>query len=309
MPPAPFGEVRHGQPDDCLHYETLAVHGQQMDSTISAHHHDGLHQIRFLETGHLEGIVDGQPVQADAPAILLIAPDSVHGFSHTPGSAGHRLTIPTKTLQSLLGGDPLANSALGGSFVLGALGPDARAECAALFGRVAREFHGHGEGRVPALLASAILLAVLLMRLRGERLGKAHAPGVRDALVQRYLASTEEHFREHRPLSFYAQALGVTPDHLSRTCRNVTHESALQLLQERLMLEARRLLTYTPLSVAEVAAAIGYQDPAYFSKFFTRAVGHSPSAYRALAGLGAKSDRSCCKPAVTRRAAPAARSS
>lgn len=284
----PFREVRHEQPDDCLHYEPVAVRGQQMDWTIPAHRHDGLHQIQFLEAGHIEGTVDGQPVQADAPAILLIAPGSVHGFRHTHDTAGHQLTIPTATLQRLLGGDHLADIGLGNSFVLAALAPEARAECAALFAMVAREFRGHGAGRVPALLASATLLAVLLMRLRGERIGKVQAPGARDALVQRYLALTEQHFREHRPLSFYAEALGVTPDHLSRTCRNVTRESALQLLHERLMLEARRLLAYTPMSVAEVAAAIGYQDPAYFSKFFTRAVGHSPSWYRALAARGVK---------------------
>jgi AraC family transcriptional activator of pobA len=287
----PFREVRHEQPDDCLHYEPVAVRGQEMDWTIPAHRHEGLHQIQFLERGRISGTVDGKAVQARAPAILLIAPGSVHGFRHTHDTAGHQLTIPSATLQQLLEGTRLADAGFGHSFVLAELGDDSREELALLFAMLAREFRGHGVGRVQALLATATLLAVLLLRLHGQHIRKAQAPGARDALVQRYLALIEQHFREHRGLPFYADSLGVTPDHLSRSCRNLTRQSAQQLLHERLMLEARRLLAYTPMSVLEVAAAVGYQDPAYFSKFFTRATGHSPSRYRALAAQGVQAPR------------------
>lgn len=287
----PFREVRHEQPDDCLHYELVAVRGREMDWTIPAHRHEGLHQIQFLERGRISGTVDGRAVQADAPAILLIAPGSVHGFHHTRDTSGHQLTIPSATLQQLLAGTQLAETSLGSSFLLTELAPPAHAECATLFAMLGREFHGHDAGRVPALLATATLLAVLLLRLHGAYIQKTQAPGARDALLQRFRALAEQHFREHRGLPFYAQQLGVTPDHLSRSCRNATQQSALQLLHERLMLEARRLLAYTPMSVAEVADTIGYQDPAYFSKFFTRATGHSPSQYRALAAQGVKTPR------------------
>lgn len=287
----PFKEVRHEQPDDCLHYEPVAVRGEEMNWTIPAHRHDGLHQIQFLESGQISGTVDGQAVQADAPALLLIAPGSVHGFTHTRDTRGHQVTIPTATLQQVLAGTRLADTSLSSSFVLTQLAPEASAECASLFERMASEFRGNGTGRVPALLATATLLAVALLRLHGEHIQKAQSPGARDALVQRYMALAEQHFREHRGLPFYAQALGVTPDHLSRTCRNVARQSALQMLHDRLMLEARRLLAYTPMSVLEVASTIGYQDPAYFSKFFARATGCSPSQYRTQAAQGVKAPR------------------
>ena len=86
----------------------------------------------------------------------------------------------------------------------------------------------------------------------------------------------------------YADALGVTPDHLSRTCRKTMSKPALQVLQDRLMLEARRLLAYTPMPVAEVADQLGYADPAYFTKSFARSVGHTPSEYRALVAQGVR---------------------
>ena len=80
----------------------------------------------------------------------------------------------------------------------------------------------------------------------------------------------------------------MTVDHLSRTCRAVLQQSALGLLNERRMLEARRLLAYTPMSVAQVAQEIGYEDPAYFSRIFQRHTGQAPSAYRALVMQGVR---------------------
>ena len=90
---------------------------------------------------------------------------------------------------------------------------------------------------------------------------------LRDKLVQRLQVLIDQHYQEHRPLAFYARALGVTSDHLSRTCRAETRESAMYQLHARLMLEARRLLAHTPMTVGDIAHALGHEDPAYASKF------------------------------------------
>jgi AraC family transcriptional activator of pobA len=284
----PFREVRHDQPDDCLHYESVAVRGAEMDWTIPAHRHEGLHQFQFLAHGSVRGTIDGQDFEAQAPVMLLLAPGSVHGFTYTPDAVGHQVTLPTTTLRQLLGGSTLVDDELGTSCVLPRLEGGDETECANLFAQVAREFRAQHPGRVHALLASATLLAVQYLRRRGEHFKRERGQGERDVLVKRYLALVEQHYREHQPLSFYALALGVTPDHLSRTCRHVARQSALQILHERLMLEARRLLAYSSLSVAQVAQQLGYDDAAYFSKFFSRAVGNTPSEYRALVASGVR---------------------
>lgn len=284
----PFREVRHDQPDDCLHYESVAVRGTEMDWTIPAHRHEGLHQFQFLAHGSVRGTIDGQDFEAQAPVMLLLAPGSVHGFTYTRDAVGHQVTLPTTTLRQLLGGSTLVDDELGTSCVLPRLQGEEEAECAHLFAQVAREFRARHPGRVHALLASATLLAVHTLRRRGEHFKRERGQGERDALVKRYLVLVEQHYKEHEPLSFYAQALGVTPDHLSRTCRQVARQSALQILHERLMLEARRLLAYTSLPVAQVAESLGYDDAAYFSKFFSRAVGNTPSEYRSLVASGVR---------------------
>ena len=284
----PFREVRHDEPDDCLHYESVAVRGAEMDWTIPVHRHDGLHQFQFLEHGSVRGTIDGQDFEAQAPVMLMLAPGSVHGFTYTPDAVGHQVTLPTTTLRQLLGGSKLVDGELGTSYVLPRLDDGGETECANLFAQVAREFRTQSPGRVHALLACATLLAVQFLRRRGEHFKRERGQGERDALVRRYLALVEQHYRAHEPLSFYAHALHVTPDHLSRTCRHVLRQSALQILHERLMLEARRLLAYSPMSVTKVAQLLGYEDAAYFSKFFSRAVGNTPSEYRTLVADGVR---------------------
>lgn len=286
----PFSEVRHDQPDDCLHYESVTVRGTEMGWSIPAHRHEGLHQFQWLEAGALKGSLDGRPIEAAAPAMLMLAPGCVHGFTYTHEAIGHQLTLPSATLRQLLAGSSLAEAELGTSFLLhGEVVAAVRTECVSLFESVAREFKAQQPGRVQSLLAYATLLAVQFLRSRGESENVDKRQGARDTLVQRYRTLLELHYREHRPLAAYADALGVTPDHLSRICRQLTGQSALDLLHERLLLEARRLLAYTPMSVAQVGAELGFEDAAYFSKFFTRRVGDTPSQYRALVAKGVRS--------------------
>lgn len=285
----PFREVRHEQPDDCLHYEPVAVRGREMGWTIPAHRHQGLHQFQWLEAGHVAGEIDGRQFCADAPALLMLAPDAVHGFTYSPDAVGHQITLPTATLSQLLGAAELARAQLDTSFVIG--GEAARQvqpQAGALFDAVAREFRGNAPARVQSLVALATLVAVLFIRRRGEHALAQRPPGARDTLVQRYRALLEQHYTSHQPLAFYAARLAVTPDHLSRACRGMAGQSALELLHERLMLEARRLLSYTPMPVAQIAQQLGYDDAAYFSKFFARTVGLSPTDYRRQIAQGVR---------------------
>jgi AraC family transcriptional activator of pobA len=104
--------------------------------------------------------------------------------------------------------------------------------------------------------------------------------------VQRYRALIELHLRRHQPLGFYAAQQQVTSDHLSRNCRAASGLSALDLLHDRVLLEARRLLAYTSAPVAEVARDLGFDDPSYFSRFFARRAGHAPQDYRAALQTG-----------------------
>ncbi|MFN0163799.1 MAG: helix-turn-helix domain-containing protein [Burkholderiales bacterium] len=282
-----FREVRHFQPDDCLHYETIAARGREYHWTIPAHRHSGLHQVHLLSRGAVEGSIDGAPLRVKAPALWIIAPGTVHAFAYARGSAGRQATLPSAGLLKSLGASPALVARLERSIVLdpGALG----AETAAvedLFARIADEFGASRPGRAEALAALATLLVLKVVRLGAPPAPALRQAALRDALTHRFRSLIELHFRRERSLDFYAVSLGVTPDHLSRVCRATTGMSALALLHERLMLEARRQLAHSTATAASISADLGFDDPAYFSRFFSRAAGVAPRAYRARVADG-----------------------
>lgn len=276
-----FREVRHFRPDDSLHCEAIEVRGKLHDWTIPAHRHDGLHQFQWLERGRMQLTLDHVPHDVEAPAALVVAPGCVHAFAYAPESAGHQVTVPSTVLQKAFGGTPALAARLGASRVLDrtAIGDEAPL-VRERFARLAAEFEQVAPGRTEALQAHVVLLATWFLRHRGDASPVDAREGIRDTLVQRYRALVEQHLREQRPLGFYADQLAVTADHLSRACRAVTGQSALELMHERLAREARRLLAYTDAPVADVARELGFADPAYFSRFFARRAGRSPLGYR-----------------------------
>lgn len=276
-----FREVRHFKPDDWLHCEPLALRGQAMDWTIPAHRHEGLHQLQFLAKGRALAVLDGVPHTLLAPALLLIAPGCVHALDYQRGSHGQQVTVPSQRLERALANAPTLLPLLATTQVL--QGPPLRgqtAHLAAMCAALAEEFDAAAPGRSEALQAHLVLLVTWLLRRAAPRPAAQSRQALRDTLVQRLRALIELHVRRHQPLGFYAAQLKVTPDHLSRHCRAITGLSALALLHERLLLEARRLLAYTAAPVAEVARDLGFDDPSYFSRFFARGAGLAPQDYR-----------------------------
>ena len=277
----PFREVRHFQPEDSLYCEPINVRGQEYEWTIPAHRHEGLHQFQLLTEGSAQATLDGEPVQITAPAALMVAPGVVHGFVYDRSSIGQQVTVPTASLRAWLGAAPALDVQLHQSIHVRQDGAaSGLAECGQLFEMLARVFADSRPGRAEALNAHALVLALWFLRHAATAPAAVRQQALKDALVQRYRALLEVHFRQQRPLAFYADALAITADHLSRTCRATTGESALALMHDRVTLEARRLLAHTPGSVIEIAHALGFEDPGHFSRFFSKRVGQSPSAYR-----------------------------
>lgn len=276
----PFSEVRHFQPEDALHYEPIKVRAQLHEWTIPAHRHEGLHQFQLLTEGSALATLDGEPVELRAPAALMVAPGVVHGFVYERDCVGQQATVPTAGLHALLAAAPALDAQLRQSIVVPSHAADGLAECQELFGLLAREFAQSRPGRAEALDAHALVLALWFLRHAATAPASQRQQALKDTLVQRYRALLEQHFRQQRPLAFYADALAITSDHLSRTCRATTGENALALMHHRVALEARRLLAYTPGSIVDIAHALGFDDPGHFSHFCSRRLGQSPSAYR-----------------------------
>ncbi|NEM98967.1 AraC family transcriptional regulator [Pontibacter burrus] len=91
----------------------------------------------------------------------------------------------------------------------------------------------------------------------------------------------EEYYLEHKPVSFYAESLDITPKHLNSLCRQYLHTTVADMQNARLLLESKRLLYFSSLSVKEIAYQLGFEDDSYFVRFFRRLTGTTPLQFRA----------------------------
>jgi AraC family transcriptional regulator, transcriptional activator of pobA len=160
--------------------------------------------------------------------------------------------------------------------------PQESADIDVLFGLLAAEYARENSNVKYTILQH--LLAVLLLRIDRLRRLQSAATNMETntavALYERFLSELERSFMTHHDVLYYAHALHVTPGQLARLLQEMLGKSTKRVILDRLLLEAKRYLQFTDLSIKEIAAQLGYVDPFHFSKVFKQEIGYSPQAYR-----------------------------
>ena len=100
-------------------------------------------------------------------------------------------------------------------------------------------------------------------------------------LVKRFFHLIEENNQKNLSMSDYARMIGVTPNHLTQTVKQLTGKTSTQIIKAKQLLEIKRLLVHTNLNVSEIANQLNFEDQSYFTKFFRRETGITPLQYRA----------------------------
>jgi AraC family transcriptional regulator, transcriptional activator of pobA len=267
-----FGES--AQLPDVMHCETIAARSALHGWELAPHRHGKLHQLLLLQKGHGVADLEGERVALSPMSLVNVPPGDVHAFSFEPGTQGYVVTLADEMLETMLVGVGDVRRSLGHSFV-------ARADrqIAAVMAQVWSEFSGLAEARALVLRGLSATLLGLAARISSDG-GEALGGGGESAQMRRFEALVEAHYLEHWRVADYAKALGMSPTHLSRIARATTGEPASSLIDARVVREARRNLAYTTLGVATIAYALGFADPAHFSRVFSRTTGLSPRAFR-----------------------------
>ena len=267
-----FGESAHLP--DVVHCETIAARSVLHGWEFSPHRHARLHQVLLLAAGSGTVRLDDRIVKLRPGSTVNVPPGTVHAFRFERGTKGWVVTLAEELLDEILAHVGDARRALSRA---GVLASDASAR--QLMRRIDREYNGRARARALMLRGlCATLLAWLARRNDEPDPGRV---GTRAAMVlRRFESLVEAHYREQWSVAQYASALSVTPTHLSRVCKSIAGVTALGLIEGRTMREARRQLAYTSQSVKMIAYALGYSDPAYFTRAFSRDAGVSPRAFR-----------------------------
>lgn len=271
-----YGEPASAGFPDILHVEPIADRSGPRRWRISSHRHHALHQLFWIAEGGGTVFLEETSLALDAPALLNMPAGIVHGFRFQPGTKGAVITMPHDLFE------PLRAEIDPGGRLCRPVCVNGVREPPFLLNELFDEHRAQRPYRSAALKAHIGLLAAWCARqiMGGGEDGAAADGGKGAALLSRFRALVEERFAsQHRPAD-YAGELGISLPHLTRLCRTRHGRSASALLRERQMLEARRLLAYTQMGVADIAYRLGFSDPAYFSRIFTATEGRSPRAFR-----------------------------
>jgi AraC family transcriptional activator of pobA len=272
---------------DMVHVERIPVRSSLFDWEIEPHVHDALLQLLYVVAGGGEVFIDELKWPVRPPCLIVVPANAVHGFHFQPDTDGYVITAAQRPLEAALQAvAPELLPLLRRPAVLRVEVASRPAEALPpLFEAVERETRVHEAGQMAVGLS---LLVALLVQV--ARIGAAQ-PSAEDALlrsrkarqVERFRALVETRFRERVAIEDYAQALGVSAGQLSRLCREVLGVSALDVVNARIVHEAQRELAYSLLGIKQIAAVLGFEDEAYFGRFFKKHTGHRPTEFRAMA--------------------------
>lgn len=280
-----YGEHRSGVEPDFLHVEPIRERSGRHQWTIRPHAHPDHAQILHVATGGGSVCIEGEETNIEPPALIVFPAGVVHEIRFLPGTDGAVVTASTTLLRKLARSEAHLFDALAKPGVF-RLEPGGTADAVAdAFACIQQEFVWEAKGRLSALEARMLIILVDLARIHSRHDSGANPRPDRDlAIVQRYRELLEANFHREKTVAFYASGLGVTAARLNAACQARLGRSASEVLHDRILTEAKRYLLYTERTVAETGHAIGFEDPAYFNRFFARRVGMPPGVYRAHAG-------------------------
>ncbi len=253
---------------DWLHWETIQSRSRLYDYRIAPHRHEHLFQVLHLTGGRGEVVLDGTPFELRPGTLVVVPAMTVHSYSFSRRVQGRVVTMLERDLTTL-------GIVLPAAQLIGEPAPIVPALEALI-----AEASQPGTRHDLAMRAHLTLLLLAITRAAHAGVPDADDAGRAQAHAQAFRQLVERRFRLSRRVGDYARAIGVSQTHLNRICRQELGGSALEVIERRIALEARRQLMFSTLSVKQIGADLGYDDPAYFTRFISRTLGMPPAAFR-----------------------------
>ena len=277
-----YGEPARALDVGFLHVETVMERKSLHFGRVAPHQHPQMGQITWWFQGGGIYRIEDRAWIFSAPAISFVPSNVVHGFdvNHQHSNAVV-VSVSDDALQAI---GPHSDLNLDvPSFLTGESANSAWTRIASLLEMTAEEYRQRGAASERVLTGLIGVVLSLMERLGGSAALPSSSPTVTLALALR--RAIDLHYRENWPIRRYVELLATTPHLMDKAVREVFGMSVKELLLERRLLEAKRLLRFTVRPVENIGREIGFEDPAYFSRFFRKRTGDTPTAWRSRPGF------------------------
>lgn len=275
-----YGEKPTEHTEFWAHAETIYSRSSLHSWEIRPHRHERLFQILHIRSGRGEALFGGRWHPFGARTVIVMPERHDHGFRFSRDVDGAVITLVASRFSAELQGHAgLAEWLRQPSLTaLPDEHPDSRYLSETL-DRAEQEIV-QGGARPTALVEPLLRTALLLsLRLAGAERGRGDADRDGERLTE-LTRMIGENFRSRLPVDHYARRLGLTATHLNRITRALAGKPVSRLVADRIVLEAKRDLVFSALSIQQIALRLGFEDPAYFSRFFAQHAGLPPKLYR-----------------------------
>ena len=246
------------------------------------HKHSFYHLVYFTE-GSGQHSIDFINFPVEAGQIYFMIPGQVHTWNFRDRPKGYIINFSEQYIHTLV-----ANTRYLEQFTFFSgmaheqvvrIPAKERAGLTQLFELIIREAAGDNELNNDMIRTSMIQLFIAVNRLAA---GKRTVPYTQynSVLLRNFQKLIDLHYKDKKLTKDYAVMLFVTPNHLNALSKQLTGRPAGELIRDRVLLEAKRLLVNAEMNVSEIAAELNFEDNSYFSKFFKKYSGVTPEGFR-----------------------------
>jgi AraC-like DNA-binding protein len=247
------------------------------DMVQELHRHD-FYFLLVLRKGKGAHEIDFTSYKVADHSLFLMRPGQVHQLSLKQGSTGFLVQFHPDfySRQDVGMQEVLRRASAANHYRI-----DARSfsRIATLLDGILHEYNGEQPKYEEAIRAGLDMMFIELMR-QNRAADKSGATSYQQERLEEFQQLLQHHLREHLQVANYAGMMHLSPYQLNAITAATLGKSCLQLINEALLLEAKRQLLATSRQVSEIAWDLGYEDPSYFIRFFKKHFGYTPEAFR-----------------------------
>jgi AraC family transcriptional regulator, transcriptional activator of pobA len=256
---------------------------ENLKSTLPYPHRHDFYHIVWVTRGTGCHVIDSVKYDVRPNSLFFMAPGQIHDFTLSEDATGHTIsfspeffTVKMPSRQSLTDIPIFSFENLDSALYV----DDAQAEnLAQIMHAMTEEYAAEETGHEEVIWSYLRIFLLKASRMASPRT-TVDLSSRNLLLSRRFKSALEKNFGSMQQTAEYARLLKVTERALNEATRQALGSTAAQLIRERVMLEAKRLLLHSEISVAEIADRLGFEDPAYFSRCFKKHTSRSPIEFR-----------------------------
>ena len=282
IPSYKIAQIKNAASEKDFEFYRFEYFVSDIDHLRHPHRHDHF-ALFYVTNGNGSHVIDFEDYEIKARRIFLISPGQVHAWKELVGVRGFVILFTTDyfsmTLQNQeLKAYPFFNPASSNAYI------DLRKELAehlqSIFRNIEDE-HIHPRRFSQNIIRSFINL--ILFELTREYETSLH--NVKDGnhinlIIHDFETQVNKNFKTRHAVADYAKLKHITANYLNTICKKIKGKSAGQIIRDRIILEAKRLLTHSDITIAQIGYDLGFEDNSYFGRFFKKYTGHTPAAFR-----------------------------